>query len=153
MKKILNWGLLIGWMCFIFYMSHQSGETSSEASGVIEQFLSIIPFVPTTLLGIELEVLIRKAAHLTEYFILAMLALNVLVMYYDSKRSLALSLIVVFIYACTDEYHQTFIAGRAGALSDVYIDTAGGGLFILVRSGVNAIIKWRAKIKGKATVM
>ena len=30
-----------------------------------------------------------------------------------------------FIYACTDEFHQLFIAGRSGEFMDVMIDTMG----------------------------
>ena len=30
-----------------------------------------------------------------------------------------------FLYACSDEYHQTFVPGRAGAMIDVAVDMAG----------------------------
>lgn len=32
----------------------------------------------------------------------------------------------VFLYACSDEFHQYFIPGRAMAFKDVLIDTSGG---------------------------
>ena len=35
---------------------------------------------------------------------------------------------ICFLYACTDEYHQLFIEGRAGQFTDVLIDTAGASL-------------------------
>jgi VanZ family protein len=43
------------------------------------------------------------------------------------------TLLIVFLYACSDEYHQSFVPGRTALFSDVCIDTAGGtiGLFIL----------------------
>ena len=39
--------------------------------------------------------------------------------------SLVLCIIICFIYAGSDEYHQTFVDGRTGQFSDVLIDTAG----------------------------
>ena len=35
------------------------------------------------------------------------------------------SMIVTFLYACTDEFHQTFVPGRAGRFTDVLIDCTG----------------------------
>jgi VanZ family protein len=40
-----------------------------------------------------------------------------------------------FLYACTDEIHQTFIPDRAGKFSDVLIDTCGstfGAVIMLI---------------------
>ena len=35
---------------------------------------------------------------------------------------------MVLLYACSDEVHQTFVAGRSGEVLDVLIDTVGGSL-------------------------
>ena len=35
---------------------------------------------------------------------------------------------MVLLYACSDEIHQTFVAGRSGEVLDVLIDTIGGSL-------------------------
>ena len=45
-----------------------------------------------------------------------------------TKRSIFISIIVVLLYACSDEIHQTFVAGRSGEVLDVLIDTIGGSL-------------------------
>lgn len=70
---------------------------------------------------------LRKVAHASEYFIFTLLILLVLK---NSKVSgikmFAIALIICFIYACTDEYHQTFVKGRNGQFSDALIDTLGG---------------------------
>ncbi|MBQ3466792.1 MAG: VanZ family protein, partial [Oscillospiraceae bacterium] len=34
-------------------------------------------------------------------------------------------LLFCFLYACSDEFHQLFVPGRAGMFSDVLIDTVG----------------------------
>ena len=40
-------------------------------------------------------------------------------------RAAGCSLIFCFLYACSDEYHQTFVPGRAGTMIDVAVDMAG----------------------------
>jgi len=49
------------------------------------------------------------------------------------------AMILVIIYAASDEWHQSFTPGRNPSLSDILIDTAGGFLGI-------AILKWIRKI-------
>jgi VanZ family protein len=39
--------------------------------------------------------------------------------------------LLIIILAGFDEYHQTFVDGRTGAVKDVIIDTAGGIVGIL----------------------
>jgi VanZ family protein len=41
-------------------------------------------------------------------------------------------LAVVFAYAASDEFHQIFVPNRTPLVSDVLIDTAGGGAGLLL---------------------
>jgi len=43
-----------------------------------------------------------------------------------------ISFLVGLIYAITDEYHQSFVAGRGPAITDVCIDTAGVCIGIVI---------------------
>ena len=43
-----------------------------------------------------------------------------------SCKGYIIAISTVFIYACTDEFHQLFVPGRSGQFTDVLIDTAGG---------------------------
>jgi VanZ family protein len=43
----------------------------------------------------------------------------------DYNKLLLISMSICFIFACIDEYHQTFIPGRTGQFSDVLIDMIG----------------------------
>mgnify|MGYP001948405098 CR=1 FL=1 len=47
-----------------------------------------------------------------------------------------LSIFLAFLYACSDEVHQLFVAGRSGQVSDVLLDTIGAsvgvGLYYLL---------------------
>lgn len=47
-------------------------------------------------------------------------------MYYPcNKKYLVFYIILCFLYACSDEFHQTFIGGRSPRMLDVMIDTIG----------------------------
>lgn len=126
MKHKLKWMLLIAWMILIFLFSSQTGQQSSESSGLIEQLLTIFPFIPNSIFGLELQFVIRKGAHFTEYMILYLLMFNVLRERLTLKKCLGYSLVGVFLYACSDEIHQAFVPGRACLFTDVLIDTSGG---------------------------
>jgi len=41
-------------------------------------------------------------------------------------RAAVLAVLVVFVVACLDEFHQSFIPGRTSAFHDVILDTMGG---------------------------
>ena len=71
----------------------------------------------------RIEFPVRKAAHMTEYAILALLLLGTI----TKDRMLAV-ICLVAAYAATDEYHQLFVPGRSGQVRDVVIDTVGGTL-------------------------
>ena len=125
-KKRISWLLLIAWMLIIFIMSHQPADIStSQSDSVLKLFNKI---------GIELNsepgqigsFIVRKSAHFLEYMILFLLAYNVSRNYITNRKSKLLLIGFVFLYACTDEFHQYFIPGRSMAFRDVLIDTSGG---------------------------
>lgn len=77
---------------------------------------SSVPSLSSGLGGWDL--VLRKAAHLTEYAILGALLLR-------ATRRPWLALGLAALYAASDEIHQSFVEGRHGAPLDVAIDTAG----------------------------
>ena len=91
---------------------------------------------------------------MTEYFILN------LSYYYafnsiseNKKRNILICFLLTVFYACTDEYHQTFVSGRTGHFSDTLIDTSGGIVGIFVILLINKIKKLKSeKIKSKSTI-
>ena len=40
-------------------------------------------------------------------------------------NNIYLTILICFVYSCTDEFHQLFINGRTGQFSDCIIDTLG----------------------------
>jgi VanZ family protein len=87
-----------------------------------------------------LDLVLRKGAHMFVFGVLAVLVARALRI--DGPRvaaSLVLAWLLTLAYAASDEWHQTFVAGRVGHASDVGIDMLGAtiGLLILRRH-------WRA---------
>ena len=93
---------------------------------------------------------IRKTAHLTLYALLGF-SLHLHFHCLSSKvriRKPALPAFAAgFLYACSDELHQTFVEGRSGELADVMIDSAGVLLGILLLACVFRMIAARKKKK------
>lgn len=124
-KKIISWIILILWMGIIFFMSHQPGEVSSSQSDLVLKIFKFIGVELNDYFGELATFIIRKAAHFSEYMILFLLAYNVS-RYYKNKNIKLYLIIFVFLYACSDEFHQYFVPGRSMAFKDVLIDTSGG---------------------------
>lgn len=69
---------------------------------------------------------VRKAAHMTEYFLLAVAVSFPLYVY--GVRGIFLMLLAGMIcvsFAGFDEYHQSFVEGRGPSIRDVCIDSSG----------------------------
>lgn len=79
-----------------------------------------------------LDLVLRKAAHLFVFGVLAVLVARVLRGEgLGARTTLASAWLVTLGYATSDEWHQTFVAGRAGQASDVAIDMVGATIGLL----------------------
>lgn len=68
----------------------------------------------------------RKLAHMTEYFALAIAVSFPLYVYGMHGILLMLTAGLICVgFACGDEYHQSFVAGRGPSVRDVFIDSFG----------------------------
>ena len=127
--------LLLG---IIFGFSAQTGEDSGSLSFQISLFLVQLfsPFLPAAdtheILWQRAETIhlfVRKAAHMTEYFLLTLsLHLPMLTCFkerFSSKSRLWIVFLLTLFFAATDEFHQSFVAGRSGNVIDVCIDSVG----------------------------
>lgn len=126
-KKNIDWLLVLGWLILIFVFSSQPGEVSSENNKFVIQVFKFLGLDLNSMLGTLSDFIVRKAAHFTEYFILYMLLYRAI----NTKKNWNLkvfiwSLVIVFLYACSDEFHQAFVPGRGPAFRDVMVDTSGG---------------------------
>jgi VanZ family protein len=72
----------------------------------------------------DLDFIVRKAGHMAAFGILAVLLWRAL-SFSAVCRAMAWSLLLTIAYAATDEFHQSFTAGRNASPVDVSIDSAG----------------------------
>ena len=130
-------------MLMIFIFSSQNGDLSGDVSNsfimtVLGRFLEkILP--PITGNGFEAD--IREYAHMFEYCCLG-ISMSLLFREIMIKRW-PLAYICAeagcFLYACSDEFHQTFVPDRVGTFADVAVDAVGftiGVLSIVIIYGV-----------------
>jgi VanZ family protein len=127
---IKYWVPVIFWMCFIFWMSTET-FSSQNTFPLIEAFLRfLVPKVSSQGIGL-IHTFIRKAGHVIEYFILGLLVFRAfrgdLTLSWSWRWSF-FAVIVVLLWAATDEFHQSFVPTRRASAVDVGIDTAGGTL-------------------------
>ena len=150
MKKkiiiIVSWLLVLMWMGLIYYFSNMNGtESTGKSIKTIETTIKKTVEV-TNEVGITnknpdskkvkeiaegLNFPFRKIVHVIEYFILNLLLINALYQSGVKNKLFLISFIISFIYACSDEFHQSFTE-RTSSLIDVLIDMVGIFLSILM---------------------
>jgi VanZ family protein len=69
------------------------------------------------------DLLVKKGSHMVGYGLLALAFLRALG--YRRRNHILLVLLLVFLYAASDEFHQSFVPGRNASLVDVGIDLVG----------------------------
>ena len=72
-----------------------------------------------------LVLLLRKATHFSEYFVLTALWWWALSTRMRARNAVLPAVAIAVAYAVSDEWHQTFVDGRVGTWTDVLIDSAG----------------------------
>lgn len=151
-KRFLCFLLILFWMLIIFIFSSMNGnESHIKSRGFIKKIItgnSVSSVsndksqnnvnqenntnkkgnqINNTKKTNELDTKVRKLAHALEYFVLSILVMLLIFQIKKAKKFKynLIGLIICFIYACTDEFHQKFIPGRGAQFSDVMIDTMG----------------------------
>ena len=151
-------------MALIFWMSAQEGGDSSSMSDAIAQLLINMFFPAYDAWQPDVQAdffstlthIVRKAAHMAEYALLAAsAALTVLqqgrvrelergecpegarggrpaLRRPDIWRRVLAGWIIASAYAATDEFHQLFVPGRSALVSDVAIDAFGAAIGALI---------------------
>ena len=159
--------LMILWMAGIFAFSSRSGSESTGDSYFVGTLVGDI-FVPgfdewssekQQEFAEKIDHPVRKTAHAAEYAVLGLLAAGACIPAHEHRREgsaapggarsakicreLLLPWGIAAVYAATDEFHQLFVPGRSGQLSDVILDSAGAlaGLLLLaiVRKVIHAV--------------
>ena len=132
--RILLSLLILANMALIFQFSHQdgkeSGETSKQVTTVVAQ-TTVKDFEKKDVteqnkIVNQLNIPVRKLAHMAEFGSLGALTLLLLLTWegHPFVKYLA-SVAFACAYACTDEWHQKMVGGRAAQWIDVLYDTLG----------------------------
>ena len=144
-------------MAAIFCLSCENADKSSETSGFftdfvlrhfVKGFAELPPERQDEMHGL-VSFIIRKCAHFSAYASLGFCTSCAV-----GKRRLfslgsAIAWAIGILYACSDELHQHFVAGRSCELRDVCIDSCGALTGLLVSTAVMFIIM-RLKRRGTA---
>ena len=144
MRKTIFLVLSVLWMGMIFCESAKPADVSAAESGWLVSTVGRL-FIP----GYEnwdkkrVEIFVekydhpvRKAAHATEYAVLAILLFGALYKASDDdlpdKKRCAVAWLIGSLYAITDELHQIFVPGRSCEIKDMCIDSCGAlaGVFL-----------------------
>ena len=133
-KRIIYTSLLIIWMVVIFMFSNQNGKESKSVSDkVTSNVIDAVEVVTKDDVSDDKRnniikdsrFVVRKLAHFSLYFILGILSYLTISSYNISNRVIVYSLLLCFLYACSDEIHQMFSDGRTFRILDIFIDTMG----------------------------
>lgn len=116
--KLIKWGLVFVWYGVIFTLSHIPAATSASTQVMVGG-------------DDTLNAVARFCAHLGVFGVLGLLVYAALAPSLEWKRrTFALSLAAVIVFAVSDEVHQAYVPGRHARLQDVLTDTAGAALCI-----------------------
>ena len=143
--RFWRYGPVLAWACFVLFAS-SSNFSASNTSRIIRPLLVwLVPDISEAALA-QAHFLVRKAAHLTEYALLALLAARA----FRTSSRLALArhwrlaaFALVASVALVDEYHQSFVPTRTGTIYDSLLDMAGGATALICAS------LWLAARRGK----
>jgi VanZ family protein len=132
----MYWLPVLVWMAVIFGASSDSHSYQHSSSIVVPLLHWLFPHMPESQVNL-IHHWLRKCCHLTEYAILGLLIFRALS---HSRTDLPRwswprvggTILIIFLYASSDEFHQRYVPTRTPLFSDVLIDTAGGTLGLLL---------------------
>ncbi|HEX8337411.1 MAG TPA: VanZ family protein [Pyrinomonadaceae bacterium] len=127
-RRLWRYGPLVAWACFVLFASSSNFSASNTSRIIRPLLLWLFPGISEAALA-HAHFLVRKAAHFTEYALLALLAARA---FRTSRRERLRQLwwlaafALVACVALVDEYHQSLLPSRTGTIYDSLLDMAGG---------------------------
>ena len=109
---------------FIFNNSLKTADVSGSESAFFSDLLSsLLIKLNLSEYGYLSTVLVRKAAHIFEFFVHAVMLAGCFTLKY--RKRIVYILFFGLLTACVDEYIQYFIDGRGSMVQDIFVDFAG----------------------------
>ena len=145
MRRLAIWLPPIAWMAIVFGFSSAAWSAEHTSGLLIPVFRWLMPWATPAQLTM-FHGLARKAAHLTEYGVLAALWFRAFVRSGTMSGRVALVSALAIAVACAvaDEMHQSTLPSRTGSPTDVLLDTTGALVALVV-----SVYGWR--LLGRAT--
>ena len=125
-SRLQSWLLVLLWAGLIFGSSTSAFGGRQTASIVIPILHFLLPSAGPDTLDL-LHEFIRKCAHFVNYAVLGVLLFRALRAPHKgwALRWALWAVLIAGTYACSDEYHQSFEAGRGPSAMDALLDTTG----------------------------
>ena len=133
-RRVWRYGPLLLWLVFISFASTSEFSAANTSQIVRPLFLWLFPNLSEAQLATA-HFLTRKAAHFTEYAVLAFLARRAFItsaQAFIQRYWFQLGLLLAVISALLDEFHQSFVPSRTPSIYDSAIDIAGGLTVLLI---------------------
>lgn len=130
---LLYWAPPVVWAILIYQVSSNSVPVASKIDWI--------------------DFLIKKTAHIAEYFVLSTLTYRGLINSRVNKKEAGIvTIILTVIYAMSDEFHQSFSPTRTPRIRDVGFDTIGASLAIwtiwkLLPKAPQRLKRWAKKLE------
>ena len=127
-RRLWRYGPLVAWTCFVLFASSGSFSASNTSRIIRPLLLWLFPEISEESLA-YVHFLVRKAAHFSEYAVLALLAARAFRTSGKEKLRRRWWLAAFALVACValvDEFHQSFLPSRTGTVYDSLLDMAGG---------------------------
>jgi len=133
--RVQYWFPLLAWSLAIFLFSTDSFSSSHTSRFIVPILKFLFPFLSVE----QVEFwhgAIRKAGHVTEYFVLGVLAWRTFKLYWTAAtKAKILAAAFVIAFAFSDEFHQSFVSSRGSSLRDVGFDCIGGLIALMLARG------------------
>jgi len=126
MSRFREWIPVIVWAAAIFWFSTDTFSGEHTRPVIVGVLHTLMPSSREATL-LKLHALIRKGAHVVEYFLFGILLFRAIRAPQDGWqfRWACLAILFAALYAASDEFHQSFVPSRGPAVADVLLDTGG----------------------------
>jgi VanZ family protein len=131
-NKIIPWLLVFVWCGMIYYFTESPMFTGANTANWIVALMEKLQFRHVDHINdgfLLWNYILRKLAHLSVFGMLAFLMWRAL---YPRRFAMVSAWVFTVVWACLDEWHQSFQPGRTPLLSDVVIDVCGAGIVLFV---------------------
>ena len=128
-----RWLPVILWACLIFSFSTNSFSGANTGRYIVRTLHVLLPSASEHAIDL-LHELIRKGAHVFEYFVFGLLLFRA---FRASQRGWSArwainTLVVAGLFAASDEFHQAFVPSRSSSPLDAMLDTSAAALAVFV---------------------